>query len=206
MTVAVGDYIRVVAEWDIPDGTIAQLVYHFHGATGSPATDTVVGGAVLAALHAAWLQIEDYVSDLVTGAELEVYLRDVANHQWDGIYTGVLTAADGADVTPMISHGAAGLVKIFTYAARRQGRKYLMGLTEGDNDDGSLVGAVTTALALFAADLDDPVTAGALTLNYGNYNTDPLSPLYETFATASQTVQAESIIAYQRRRRPGTGI
>lgn len=206
MTVAVNDIIRVVAEWDIPDGTIAQLVWHMHGASGASATDAVVGAAVLAALEAAWLNIDQDVSDTVTGSLIEIYRRDLVNHRWDGIDSRPITAADGTDASSMISHGAAGLFKIFTSLSRRQGRKYLMGMTEGKQDDGTLNPAPLTNLALFAAALDNPVTAGALTLNYGNFNTDPSSPFYETFATASGAVQAEGILAYQRRRRPGTGI
>lgn len=204
--VVVGDILRVVAEWNIPDGSVAQLVWHLEAVSGSTVTDLVVGAQAIVELTAAWAIMEDYIADVVTGGTLEMYLRDTVLHRWDGVYANNIAALDGLDAAEMIGHGTSALVKMFTSKARRQGRKYIMGLTESDQADGTLVGLVLTAAALFMARLDDDFSAGALNLEVGTYNTDVESPLYETFSAASQGVQAEGILAYQRRRRPGTGI
>lgn len=205
-TLSVDDVLRVVAEWAIPDGTVAQLVYHFIQTAGGPISSAQFLTAVVTALELAWDNIEDIIADEVLGGTIGIALYDFINHQFDGLESSPLVDVDGANITEMLPHGAAGLVKIFTAAARRQGRKYVHGLTEASNDAGTLIPTTVTDLALFAADLDDDVAAGGATFRYCTFNVDPLSALYETASIASGTVQAEAVVAYQRRRRPGTGI
>lgn len=206
MSVTVGDVVRCVAEWDMPDGTIAQIVYHLRGKTGGIATDATMLAAARDALQAAWLNIDQEVSTAVLGSLLECFVWDFALNQFDGIGSIPFGALDGTNVGEMLPHGAAALVKMFTVSARRQARKYVPGLVETTQDEGTIGGASLTQLALFAADIDDDVTAGALILEFGTFNVEPLSALFETFSEASGAVQAESVMAYQRRRRPGTGI
>jgi len=80
------------------------------------------------------------------------------------------------------------------------------GYWEGSCANGVLSAVPLSNLALYAAALDNDVVAGPLTLEFGTFNTAPLSPLFETFSAATGSVQAEAVIAYQRRRKPGTGI
>lgn len=205
-TIVTDDILRVVAEWDMPDGTIAQLVYHFLQTDGGATSTAQFLVAVEAALVLAWDQIEDHVADVVLGSRIGIALYDFVNHQFDGQEDGPLDDCDGTIATEMLPHGAAGLVKIFTGAARRQARKYVPGMLEAECINGSLTAAAVTALALFAADLDDDVASGGATFSFCTFNVDETSILYETASEANGTVQGESIVAYQRRRRPGTGI
>lgn len=206
MAVDVGDVVRVVAEWDGPGGMLAQMVYHLRGKSGTPETAAVVGAAALAAHQTAWLNIDNQLDSELIATVQELLQWDFALNRWDGIDTRPFTALDGLTIGELSAHGAAGLVKIFTAAARRQARKYIPGILETSVGNGIISGAALTNMALYAADLDDDVTAGALVLEMGTFNTEPLSPLFETFSAASGTVQAEAVYAYQRRRKPGTGI
>lgn len=206
MTVDVGDVVRVVAEWDGPAGMLAQFVYHLEGKSGSAVSASVVAAATLAALEAAWLNIDqDLDSELIATVQ-ELLQWDFTLNRWDGIDTRPYAALDGLTIGSLGAHGAAGLVKIFTTSARRQARKYIPGYIDTSIADGQIGVTETSNMALFAAALDNDVTAGALTLAFGTFNTEPTSPLFETFSAASGSVQAERIIAYQRRRKPGTGI
>lgn len=200
------DVLRVVAEWDGPAGSLAQLVYHFRVAAGNDEAPADVLGDIKTALETAWANIEDIVDDNWTFATLELYLRDVGAHQWDGVATTVSANLDGITAGDSVPQGAAALVKFFTELGRRQGRKYIMGLVETVQADGTITAPNVTKLALFGADLDDSVTSGSETLVFGTYNVDPLSALYESFSDNIQTAQAEAVFAYQRRRRPGTGV
>ena len=204
--VAVGDVIRVVAEWDGPGGMLAQMVYHYIGDSGAPATFGQVGTNVLAAHQAAWLHIDNALVSTLVATVQEILKWDFTLNRWDGIDTRPFTALDGLTVGEMSPHGNAALVKLFTASARRQARKYVPGFLETQVANGALIAGFLTNLGLYALDLDDDVVAGALTLSFGTFNTDPLSPLFETFSKSSGSVQAESVSAYQRRRKPGTGI
>ncbi len=206
MTVGVGDVVRVVAEWDIPDGTIAQMVWHYIGLSGTPATDFQVVTAAENNLDFAWDQIKARIDSTVLGSTVEAFVWDFVLHQWDGIGQVAMVGVDGEAVDEMLPHGVAGLVKIFTAASRRQGRKYVPGFGELAQGDGTLIPAAVVDLGLFAADLDDQLFPGSLIMNFGVFNTEPTSALFETFSAAVGSVLAEGIMAYQRRRRPGTGI
>lgn len=200
------DVLRVVAEWDAPEGTVAQLVWHYLVTSGNNDDPQDVLDDIITSLNAAWANIEAYVSIDYLGSTIELFKYDMGNHQWDGVAADIMAAVDGGSGVDMVPHGAAGLVKMFTTAARRQARKYLFGIIETMTLNGNWTAAVVTALALFAADLDDQVAAPLTTLTFGTFNVDDTSPLYETFSPTNQVVQAEALPAYQRRRRPGTGI
>lgn len=206
MTVGVNDVVRIVAEWDVPDGTIAQMVWHYIGLSGTPATEFQVVTAAENNLDFAWDQIKGNIDDTVLGSTIEAFVWDFVLHQWDGIGQVAMVGIDGEAINEMLPHGAAGLVKIFTAAQRRQARKYVMGFVETAQADGTLLPAAIVDLGLFAADLDDQLFPGSLIMNFGVFNTEPTSDLFETFSAAVGSVQAEGIFAYQRRRRPGTGI
>lgn len=200
------DVLRVVAEWDTSSGTISQLVWHYLVTSGNNDDPNDVLDDIITNLETAWANIEDRIGNDYTGADIELLQYDFGNHQWDGVAASPLVNVDGSSVSGHVAHGVAGLCKFWTELNRRQGRKYVAGLTEADLDDGIINGATVTALALFATDLDDVVTAPLTTLTYGTFNLVPTSALYETFSKSTQTSGAEAIAAYQRRRRPGTGI
>lgn len=206
MTIDVGDVVRVVAEWDGPGGMLAQMVYHLKGKTGTAETPAVVAAAALTAMELAWTFIDNDLDNQIIGTVQELLQWDFTLNRWDGIDTRPYAALAGLTVGEIQAHGVAGLVKIFTVAARRQGRKYVPGYAENNISDGVIAPGALTNLALFASSLDNDVVAGALTLAFGTFNTEPTSPLFETFSEASQSVQAEGVVAYQRRRKPGTGI
>lgn len=205
-TIDINDVLRVVAEWDMPDGTIAQLVWHYLVTSGNGDDPVDVLDDIHTNLVAAFANVAAAVSDLVEGSTIELYQYDFGNHQFDGVATRTNSSNDGLSAADMTSHGVACLVKLFTESARRQARKYLFGIVESSIEDGTFNAALVTNAALFGADLDDAVSAPLVTLTYGTFNVDPASPLYETFSKTTQTVQAEAISGYQRRRRPGTGI
>ena len=203
MSVTVGDVVRCVAEWDMPDGTIAQIVYHLRGKTGGIATDATMLAAARDALQAAWLNIDQEVSTAVLGSLLECFVWDFALNQFDGIGSIPFGALDGTNVGEMLPHGAAALVKMFTVSARRQARKYVPGLVETTQDEGTIGGASLTQLALFAADIDDDVTAGALILEFGTLRQKPLRNHLRTILRGSVAVIAEIFLSCRQHRFTG---
>ena len=200
------DVLRVVAEWSGPDGSIAQLVWHYVVDAGNDEDPDDVLADIITNFETAWANIETIIHQGWQSTTLELYQRNVGLHQWDGVSVDTSLALDGASATEGQAHGAAGLVKIFTEAARRQSRKYIHGIIETVISNGVIQVTGTVPLGLFVADLDDSVISGTETLVYGTYNTDPLSDLYESFSRRNQNAAVEAVVAYQRRRRPGTGI
>ena len=200
------DVLRVVAEWDMSTDGIAQLVWHYLVTAGNNDDPDDVLDDIVTNLNTAWANVAGDISNLLEGADIELLQYDFGNHRWDGVSSQPLTAVDGTSGTGFLPHGTAGLCKLWTEANRRQCRKYVPGLTEDEVAAGIIPPATITNLALFATDLDDVISAPLTTLTFGSFNVLPASALYETFSKSIQTAGAEAVPAYQRRRRPGTGI
>lgn len=200
------DILRVVFEWDGAIGTLAQLVWHYRVTAGNNEDPDDVLADIVTNFESAWANIDTYISDKWLSSTVELYQRDTALHQWDGVATTTSLNLDGATAADALPQGCAALVKVFTESARRQARKYVPGFIESQVTDGVILTTPLVALALFVADLDDSITSGTETLVFGTYNTLATSVLYETFSQQNGSAQVEANIAYQRRRRPGTGI
>jgi hypothetical protein len=204
--ITVDDVVRVVVGYALPDGAVGQLVWHYACTAGTTATPQQVGITIAAAFAAAWDNIKSHIGTQVVSESLELYAYDFTLHRFDGVYTASLLGGDGTGTGDVVPQGAALLGKIFTDAARRQARKYLFGLLEGSQSDGLVATAAVTAYGLFLDDLQESLSPGNILLEYCTFNTDSTSPLYETVSLSIASTIAEAVMAYQRRRRPGTGI
>ena len=200
------DVVRVVADWDGPNGAYSQLVWHYLVTAGNNEDPADVLDDIVTNFEAAWANIASVVSDAWASGSISLLQRDTSLHQWDGVAQTTSANLDGGSASDGIPPGAAALVKIFTQSARRQARKYVMGILEGSVTNGLLLASPMVALGLFVADLVDDVTSGTETLVMGTYNTIPTSVLYESFSENDDRAAVEAVIAYPRRRRPGTGV
>jgi hypothetical protein len=108
---------------------------------------------------------------------------------------------DSSSNADMLSPGVAGLAKLYTGAGKHIGKKFFGMLTENVADlSGNLTGAgatkllngVTTLLAPYSLGGDNLLLARVL-----NHVTGVPMPILE--------VGINGVMAYQRRRRPGTG-
>lgn len=204
--IELNDVLRVVAEWDTTGGTIFQLVWHYLVTLGTNDDPIDVLDDIKTQLTVAWANIEAHINDQVAGADIELLQYDFGNHQWDGVAADSLVGLDGTAVGEMLPPQSAVLLKFFTEKNRRQARKYVPGIIEGNQNSGVMAVNPLIDYALFAAALDKVIAAPIVTLTFGTFNLDSTSVLYETFSKAIQIVLAEGQTVNQRRRRPGTGI
>lgn len=200
------DVIRIVVTLTMPDSVLAQLVYHYLVVAGSGADPATVLSAIATDLGGSFGFIEQDISDQVASSELEMFQWDFALDQFDGVASQALGNIAGTNANEMLPHGVAPVVKFFTETSRRQGRKFIPGYTEDTQDEGTLTGVVVTRLVTFATSFNDDIVSDGVTISPGNFNVDPLSSLFETFAQWSNSSAIATIIGYQRRRKAGVGI
>lgn len=203
---ASGDVLRIVLSIDEPETVLANLVWHYLVTSGSGGDEATALAAIDTMLQSAFGNINGDIFSLVTSSDLDMLKRDVPNHRWDGVASQASTAVNGLSGSHLLPHGTGPLVKFFTETGRRQGRKYIPGYTEASQAGSVMDAAHVTRLISFAQVFNDDIIAGPVTLGPGNYNTDALSVLYETFAEWSNTSSISTIASYQRRRKPGVGI
>lgn len=204
--IAVGDVLRVVLSFQLPDSVIAQIVWHYQAVSGTPETPESVLTFVANNTHNAFAGILADMSDQVQGLIFDMLQWDYTNDRWDGVAALVTTSLDGTSIQDMLPHGVAPMVSFLTDLGRRRGRKYLPGWTENSITDGAWIAADLTQMGTFALIFDNDISSATLLLEPGNFNVDPLSAIFETFQPWNKTVLVNSFANYQRRRRPGVGI
>lgn len=198
---AQGDIFRATAQFAMPQGTIAQWVWHYvQSSTGDPALSLVVA-AIATALEAAFLNMDQYIVPEVQGETLELAVYDSAAGVFDTVRSEDISDIQGSSVNQMLPHQDAAVVKMYTNVGRSIGKKFIMGMDENGQDESVIVSAYLSAFALFAADLDDDVTGGGVTLTPGNF-----ARATGNFREYNGTVEALATVGSCDRRRPGTGI
>lgn len=203
----VGDILRMTMSIDMPAAVVAQLVFHWKVATGSETDYAAIGLALETRLQTAFDDITANIAAAVTGSEVSLAEWDFVDNEWDGKDTQATTGYTGLEaVTEMLPHGDALLMRFITEELRRQGRKFLPGLTEAGSEAGSWSSGVITNALLAAGTLNNVVTAGGLTADPCTFNDTPLSARFETASLFTPTALVNTFVSYQRRRRPGVGI
>lgn len=205
-TIDVGDVLEVVQTWDTPLASVAQNVWHLKMISGAGAESAAILAAIETQQQVAMAAVEDELSDQFEVTLLELRKWDFALHRFDGVGSLAATGIVGASIVDYSPHGVAGKGRILTENARRQGGTFIPGIVDTSIIAGVLVAAAESALTLYLQlhDTDISVTGGLLT--WCTFNTEPLSPLFETASLAIQVVVANSLPSYLTKRKPGVGL
>lgn len=205
MTVSDGDIIKCVVFITGPDNVIMNNVYHYQLSdpnTVNP-TDLQVVQAVDADMSAIYGHWDDEMSSdyNVDRVEVDRVQWNATDQIWEVVeYIGQsILDIDGLGISDGAPHGCAANITLGTTDPKRRGRKFLPGIAEDGVTHSTFIGAVQTVLTAIAAELlTDQVVAGTADLVMGiptNLGT------WLPFIVAV----ANTVSAYQRRRKPGVG-
>lgn len=200
MTVESNDIVRCTASFNLSRTTIMQQVYHYLY-TGSGDADDEVGSELNVNMVDIYENLEASLDDGVTGEEVDVWLWDTVAKQFDGIYSDAMVGITGEQAGVQLPNGAAALIRLLTNKPRRQGRKFISGISEEGYAETGWAALQLAALALAIADATAAVPTLNGTLTPGVFNT--VTESFEPFRSAGIV---NAFCGYQRRRRPGVGI
>lgn len=206
MSLEVGDVIRVAMTGESPGANVFQNVWHYRMAVGAGGDEDLFLAAVEAKWRLAFAEITTRIASSFLYSFMEAWKRDTVNQRWDGIAALDISDTPGTNVGDPLPHGAAALNRHITTVFRRQGRHFIPGMAEAETALGLFASAALSDMADYGAIFDDTVIEGGNQYDWGVYNVDAASVLFQTFAQASNTVIANGIVAYQRRRKPLVGI
>lgn len=199
MAVTVGDIIRVAArhKWNNIDDVVNVFHVNVGAIPGVGGNNTLFLQDVRAWLISAYTEIQGEMSSEVEPGDITAYnITDdepIGQISW-GAYTGGSGTGDG------LPPGVAALVLWRTTVKRTVGKTYLPPFTEGQQANGSLTAGALAAVDQFGTTLRDPFTgANMYQVAFAIYKRSAGTTHVPTGHTASP------ILAYQRRRRPGTG-
>lgn len=201
MSLSSGDIIKIVVAFSMPDEVVMQLVTHYLIGTGADVDEGDTLDAIETVLGVAWDHIDALVLNAVTGETIKLSLWDTVAKRFDEVATKSTAVFDGSGSGEMLPHGAAAVLRFFTNQGRRQGRKFVSGLLETQQLNGSWIATAVTALALFAADWINGVTVDSTNVNQGVFD-----QALESFKGFQQSSAVNTVVGYQRRRKAGVGI
>lgn len=203
MSFSEGTIFRVVATMLFPEDAVLQNVFHLvlTSAVGDTEPDDVIEDfeEYIADLYAT---IADQVLNSITSPGIQVYEYDSVDDDWDEVGVGAF-AFPSRTTGDMLPHGVAALINLYTTDPDTQGKKYLGGFKEVQQDDGSWVAGCIVDMLLFAGQMTDLFTA---TITSNVYTPGVWSPTYTVFKAFNGSYAANTLPAYQRRRKPGVGV
>ncbi len=197
MTVNAGDVARITAEFTSQQSDDAQHVYHVQHVDGTDIGDQAFMDVVRDRLEVLYTDLEDdiavtYTPIQITGKLVIGGLQVLPDTNW----TGGLSFTNVIDPLPP---QVAALIRAGTNISKVQGRKYIFGLTEEDQDAGSWTGTMITELAKYAANWIADFIVSGRTFRFGVVNTPPT--LFRQFTNSVVNANSRT----QRRRTIGRG-
>lgn len=201
----VNDVLRATLKGDIRNQDIYNLVFHYIVTAGTETNYDTIATAIEAALDVAFTGMEGQISLDVDMSELDLFEYDFVSSEFDGKASVSASALNGASAANMMPSGISVVMRFATEELRRQARKFIAGVTEPDVLQDTLQSLILTPALATAALLNDDIVAGGVTLRPCTFNTDPLSPKFETESRFTQTAFVNVLVGYQRNRQPGAG-
>ncbi len=205
-TIVVDDVLQVVQTWDAPLVSVAQNVWHLIMKSGAGADSADIMTAILTQQQVAFAAIEDTINDEFSITLLELRQWDFTLDRFDGIESVAGSSMVGLSATDYEPHGVAGLGRILTVNARRQGRTFIPGFNHAAIENGVLTVAAEANLAAYLAIFDTDISVTGGILGWCTFNVTATSPAFETASLAAQTVVANSLPSYLSKRKPGVGL
>lgn len=204
MTVSNGEILRVSARQSGTSGQDIVGVFHYLAQFAVDQADADVVAAILSHLDGAYTLLNSLIAGTYNPVDIKVDVvqiiggiekvtRNVGTTLWTGTFN---PTGAGGDLPP----GATALVKMLTGVGKTYGRKFISGILEGNSVSGFIDAALQTGLVNFAGAVRTAkvISAGNELLS-GVYSFKSLS--FKRFIEIAVSVG----VAYQRRRRLGTG-
>lgn len=203
MAVQDGDILRVVASLLWTDGNINQNVFNCKmSGAGAPWDDDDIIDDAEDWLDNLYANLTTYLSNEIDGNEVVVYSYDTVHDDWDEVGSQAWVF-NPTNVGEQLPRGVAGLVRLWTYDADVQGKKYVPGLCETSLDDGLFNAPLIAAMLAFAADWFTPFVGAT---SGGTFTPGVWSVVGTVFRQALDHFATSTIPAYQRRRKRTVGI
>jgi len=204
--ITTGDVVEVIQTWDTPLASVAQNVWHLEMVSGAGGDTDDILAAVLTQQQVAFALLDDSISNQFEAVLLDLRLWDFTLNRFDGVDSLAMSSMVGLSASDYEPHGVAILGRILVESSRRQGRTFIPGVIDPAIAAGVLTAATEAALAAYLAVFDTDISITGALLSWCTFNTEPLSPVFETTSVAIQTVIANSLPSYLGKRKPGVGL
>lgn len=205
MAVQDGEIVRASARQQFALGQDLVNVWYFEAEFTADQTDQDTIDKVLEALDIIYSQLNGITTNTLVQVDVKIdvvmwlggeihTVRTLGTHSWAGTWYSPTGAGN------VLPPGAAALVKSRTWDGKVYSRKFFGGMAEAISNDGVFDSTAMTALGLAAAEILVPRIISAGNTLYACL----MSSKYSLPMQFAESV-GSAVVAYQRRRRQGTG-
>jgi hypothetical protein len=198
----VGDVFRVVVRFNLNDITLATNTIAFSVVAGT-CTDSELLAGCEQWVEDIYTEVDDCIRTDVSVEDSTVYemTYNGSTSQWEvsrivGVISPSLTFTEIAETIP---YGVAGLITLPTSHPRTFGRLFLPGMSTDQQEDNNINATDLAKLALAAAEIIASWAPGTATAIYVLLSKGGV-------VRGALEALAKSLLAYQRRRKPGVGV
>lgn len=202
MSIEADDVLRVVQTLNYVDGNIAQNVFNCIVQGAGPYTEADIILDMEDWMDEVYGNLAANIANNLTAGDVKIYKRDTVGDDWDEVGTGTVTFVP-ANTQEMLPHGVACMSRALTTDPDVQGRKFWAGFVEGNQIDGSWMASLTTAVGAATADW---ITSFVGAATGSTFWPGVWSVVQNDFKGFLSAYIVNTIINYQRRRRPGVGV
>jgi hypothetical protein len=203
VTVSNGDILKVVIEFNLPNGTIGQNVYYFRAQLAAAQADQTVLNNLETWVEALYANLEPQIVSSVTFNDMVVDVVAWDGTKWETTYH---VGTEDLDITPTsaaeaLPNQVSPFATFNTERPKSKGRKFCAGFGETSTVGSILAAGALADMVAFATDALDNIVIGLF---------NDLIPgivrkgVNEFLDYLSATVT--NVVGTQRRRRPGVGI
>lgn len=205
MTVNNDDYLKVTMEFNMPDGSIAQNIFHFKASLTGPYSDALIIGFIETYMEDAYGELSTSLPD--TMSQRLCTVQEIAwassTASWEvtktlGYFTPTIAFSDTSEPLP---NQSSAFVTFNTSRPKSKGRKFAPAFGEDRQSGTFLIAAALSDMTDFANEILAGVFVAALnSLIVGVPRTG-----VETWLPFTGGVLT-NVLGSQRRRRPTVGI
>jgi len=204
MLIDFGDILKLVVNFNMPSVTVAQNVFHYRWDAAGTNDLTDFENTFESFFQSMYVATANVVHANVSLSGIDVSVLKPGGSGTFNPLTELFPVVIFTEGSEMLPHVVSFFLSARTGKARTQGRKYLPGLGEAEQDQSDLSAQALTALALFGFFYTSDILSLAtfsLLAKPGTFNQG-----VEDFNELLGTVVLAATTRTQRRRRPGVGV
>lgn len=200
-----GEVIRISFRSTLQDGQDHVNVYYAVANFASTGADADVYAAVNDWLDDSYSDLNAHISNTFSPVDLKIdvveFIGGVLTITRNlGLWPFIQTAFNPTGAGDTLPPGVALLVKFLTTVGKTYGRKFIGGLIEASQNGGVPTGLLPAAAAAYAT----KILGGAIVAATGTLDPGVMSERSDSFVPFT-SADMGGTLAYQRRRRLGTG-
>lgn len=201
MTIAFGDIVRTTVQYTLDSDEVHQNVLTHQAGIGVADTDANVMAAITTLMNTAYSNLNaQLATDVSLGEAMFAKLNQVSG-KWEALGSVPMTQPVPSGGTTQSPNGIAAVIRFLADGVGNQGRKFIGGIQNLAIIDNALQAGAIASIVNWANIMVSSATVSGGTMDPGWWSVSDV-----VHRDYNGTYIINTIVGYQRRRKPGVGI